>query len=270
MAIPEEGMCVDTRILFYKETVSALIPDRDAAILVVGAGANDRDVFLALGFSNVVMSDLDPRIKVDDYQPFQWSQQDMEHLDYCDNEFDYVVTHAALHHCSSPHRALLEMYRVARRAVVAIEARDSFVMKMIERIGLTQPYEHAAVYYNECKYGGVNNTDIPNYIYRWTEREVEKTVNSFNSSSRHRISYRYGYDLPRTVALVRHSGLKSLLVLVILPLYRLFVLIFPKQKNLFGFRIEKPVLPDDLHPWLVVDGGKIKFNDEWGKSVYKN
>jgi ubiquinone/menaquinone biosynthesis C-methylase UbiE len=45
--------------------------------------------------------------------------QDAENLSYDDRAFDLVVVHAGLHPCYSPHRALLEMYRVARRCVVA-------------------------------------------------------------------------------------------------------------------------------------------------------
>ena len=41
---------------------------------------------------------------------------------------------------------------------------------------LVQEYEHAAVFYNDCVFGGVKNTPIPNFIYRWTRRDIEKTI----------------------------------------------------------------------------------------------
>jgi ubiquinone/menaquinone biosynthesis C-methylase UbiE len=55
----------------------------------------------------------------DEFAPFSWSFQDAEQLSFEDEAFDYVFVHAGLHHCASPHRALLEMYRVARRGIMA-------------------------------------------------------------------------------------------------------------------------------------------------------
>ena len=39
-----------------------------------------------------------------------------------DGAFDFVVVHQGLHHCHSPHRGLLEMYRVARRGGAGVRA----------------------------------------------------------------------------------------------------------------------------------------------------
>lgn len=67
-----------------------------------------------------MISNLDDRM-VDDgrYAPMEWSYQDAEHLTYGDETLDVCVVHDGLHHCRSPHQALLEMLRVARRGVLA-------------------------------------------------------------------------------------------------------------------------------------------------------
>src|SRR5207244_6314078 len=101
-----------------------------------------------------------------------------------------------LHHCDSPHRGLLEMYRVSRRGVLVFESRDSLVMKIAVRLGLTQEYEIAAVAWNGGTCGGVNNSQIPNFIYRWTEREFEKTITAHDPVAPHRFRYFYGLNLP--------------------------------------------------------------------------
>ncbi len=55
------------------------------------------------------------------------------------------MVHAGLHHCGSPHRALLEMYRVARKAAVVFEARDSLMMRSAVALGFTNDFELEAV-----------------------------------------------------------------------------------------------------------------------------
>ncbi len=71
--------------------------------------------------------------------------QDVERLGFTDRAFDFVVVHQGLHHCHSPHRGLLEMYRVARRGVLAFEPRDTRLVRLGVRLGFGQEYEIAAV-----------------------------------------------------------------------------------------------------------------------------
>jgi hypothetical protein len=132
---------------------------------------------------------------------------------------------------------------------------------------MVQVYEHAAVFYNDCKYGGVNNTDIPNYIYRWTEREIEKTIQSYAPYSKHKFMYKYGTAFSE----LKSQGIfKRTLLKIIHPLFLIFVKLFPKQQNLFCFYIKKPIILESLFPWLIFDEkkNKIIFNREWGKQKY--
>jgi ubiquinone/menaquinone biosynthesis C-methylase UbiE len=268
-ALPRDSGMSDTRISFYKKTVYKWITDKSASILVVGGGETDRDVLHSLGFTNVMISNLDSRLKGDEFEPYQWSLQKAEELSYGKDEFDFVVVHAALHHCESPHRALLEMYRVAKIAAIAFESRDGLLMKILEKVKLTPSYEHVAVYYNDGKFGGVNNTEIPNYIYRWTERDIEKTVHTYAPYAKHKFQYEYGNDVPSSVGLQQKATIKQFVISVAKPFYQIFILLFPKQQNLFAFYIKKPEIPKDLHEWLKVDGENIRFNYEWAKKVYK-
>ena len=146
---------------------------RDQSVLVVCGGAFDRDALLEEGYTAVTISNLDDRVRDDEFAPFAWSFQDAEALSFPDRSFDYCIVHAGLHHCASPHRALLEMYRVARHGVLAFEARDSLMMRMAVRARRVPVYETCAVRFHNFRYGGVRNTCVPNYIYRWTETEVE-------------------------------------------------------------------------------------------------
>jgi ubiquinone/menaquinone biosynthesis C-methylase UbiE len=263
---------MNDREAFYQTVVRDLIPDTNASILVCGGGATDKTIFESLGFRDVTISNLDERIGGNEYAPFTWKYENAESLSFQAGSFDYVVIHAAIHHASSPHKVLTEMYRVARKATLAFESRDSVIMRVLEKYALTQTYEHTAVYYNDCKYGGVNNTEIPNYIYRWTEREIEKTIHSYAPHSKHRIIYRYGTGFPSTSEHEIQGQWKARLLKVMRPFYGVFVRLFPRQQNLFAFYVEKPTLGKLLYPWLSFDDkqGKITFRKEWGDQKYKS
>jgi len=252
---------MDARLTFYQHTISRWIPDHNASVLVVAGGTNDRDVFHGLGFTNVLVSSLDERIEAGQLAPYGWSRQDAEALTFGDGTFDYVVVHDGLHHCHSPHRALLDMYRVARRAVVVFDPCDNALVRLMQRFGMAPVYE---VYHNDCRYGAVANTEIPNHVYRWTENEIRKTIATFNPVGQHRIQFAYGSENPCGAMSEKKGFLKRLVAAVAVPAYRVFTRIFPKQQNLFSFIVEKPTLPADLHPWLVMDASGVPhFNADW-------
>ena len=114
------------RLLFYKIKLKKLIKEREAKILIIAGGQNDKKVLMDLGFKNVTISNLDTRMNENEYKPYKWSFQDAENLTFKDEEFDYAIIHQALHHCKSPHRALLEMYRVSKKgAFVTVDAYNN-------------------------------------------------------------------------------------------------------------------------------------------------
>jgi ubiquinone/menaquinone biosynthesis C-methylase UbiE len=205
------------------------------------------------------------------FSPFLWKYENAESLSTSDNSFDYAVIHAAIHHASTPHSVLTEMYRVAKIATISFESRDSMIMKIFEKLKITQSYEHAAVFYNDCSYGGVNNTEIPNYVYRWTEREIEKCIKSFAPYCNHNFVYKYGTAFPETPKLEKNGAVKFLILKLSKPFYNFFTTLFPKQQNLFAFKIVKPRIPEDLKPWLSYDKeqNNIKFNALWANQKYK-
>lgn len=259
---------MDKRREYYKKTISRWISDRDTKVLVVAGGGTDFQVFTELGFTNVTISNLDERMNETEFYPYDWSYQNAENLSFEEQSFDVVVIHDGLHHCHSPHRALLEMYRVAKNGVILFESRDSLVIKLMIHLGLTQVYEFDAVYYSDCKYGGVNNTCIPNFIYRWTEREIEKTINCYAPFAKHEYHYSYDYDLPRSSQFKYGSFFKSSLLFVLKLFYTTFVRLFPKQRNLFSCFIRKPDIAENHFDWLIYKHGELAFNKTWAETYY--
>jgi SAM-dependent methyltransferase len=249
---------VAERESFYRRILGRLLEDgllrRDMSVLVVAGGPADRDPFQALGFENVTITNVDEAAA--DVAPYAWARQDAEALDYEDESFDLTVVSAGLHHCRSPHRALLELYRVARVAALALESRDSALMRLAIRFGAVDEYELAAVAAHGLQAGGVANTSTPNYVYRWSEREVEKTVASFAPHARHRIRFFREFELPEAL-LEADKGARAGLLRVAAPVVTGVTKVLPRQANLFAFAIEKPRLPDDLQPWMRVEDGEL-------------
>jgi SAM-dependent methyltransferase len=236
-------------IPFFAEVLRKTDLSRDASVLVVCGGEFDRNVLRDSGFTNVTISNLDERVRGDEFPPFAWSYQDAENLTLPDGSFDYVMVHAGLHHCASPHRGLLEMYRVARNGILAIEARDSNLMRAAIAAGRVPAYEAAAVRAHNFRYGGVRNTSTPNFIYRWTESEVKKTIASYAPQAAHSITFFYGLRVPSERIPFRSSRMLRWLSPIIEQGVRVTARLWRSQGNQFGFFIRKPT-QDQLFPWM--------------------
>jgi SAM-dependent methyltransferase len=226
---------------FYGRTLRRLldegIADTAMSVLVVAGGELDREVLRAAGFEDLTVTNLTDGV-------------DAEELPFADASFDLALVSAGLHHCRSPHRALLELYRVARRAAVALEARDSLLLRLATRIGALEEYELTAVAANDFRGGGVRDTAVPNYVYRWTEREVEKTIASYAPHARHRILFFHELEIPFSVVELSGGPARRVVARLAMPALRLVTRIAPGQANLFAFAVVKPELPRDLQPWL--------------------
>jgi SAM-dependent methyltransferase len=243
----------DPRGGFYRRVLERLLADglvrREMSVLVVAGGRADRDVLRSLGFEQVTISNLDEREESAGLEPYTWRHEDAESLSLADDSVDVAIISAGLHHCRSPHRALLELYRVARVAAIALESRDSTLMRLGVRFGAVDEYELGAVAAHGLRAGGVANTGTPNYVYRWTEREVEKTVASFAPHARHRIRYFREFELPE-VLVTTARGPRGAVLRLARPLVGAVTKVLPSQANLFAFAIEKPDPVRDLQPWM--------------------
>jgi SAM-dependent methyltransferase len=252
---------------FYDEVINQLLQTQiltsDMKILVICGGQVDRKVLHDRGFKDVVISNVDPRPEAEQFAPFGWGYQDAEHLTYDDASFDFCIVHSGLHHCYSPHRALLEMYRVASKGVVVFEPYDNLVTRAGVRFNIGQEFEHASVFYNNYKYGGVANTPIPNYIYRWTEREIVKSINCYAPQAPVDVRFIHKMRVPWEQLRVRRNRMLFSAIWLAQPALKLVELCFPKQSNSFAAIIVKPELPQALYPWLQYDGENVRLNEKW-------
>ena len=261
------------RVGFVESVLMTLLEDgtlKEAdSILTVCAGTAERELFKRLGFTNVLISNLDERMSAGQFAPFRWSREDAQQLSFADESFDVAFVADGLHHCRSPHRALVEMCRVARRTVIAVESRDSALMRLANRLGLSPVYELESVIDHDFAYEGVDNTPIPNFIYRWTEVEFKKVIKSFNPLGKHSFRFFYGLNLPFEMAELRKSRLKLCLLYFAAPFAKVATILFKRQCNSFAMVATKPNIPGDLWPWLKEDEDAIVFNRAFAKKHFK-
>ena len=211
-----------TRRHFYKKNILNNIFDKESKILVLGADILDENLFDELGFNNVTFSNYNKTIN----NNLKFKNFLMQNIDSPDNSFDYCVAHACVHHSSKPHNSILEMYRVSKKGILVIEANDCMLTRLACKLGYAEEFEKSAVKKNKT-HGGVDNTNIPNYVYRWTEREIYKLISSYKPNGKHKIKYNYSNDIKFTNNFI------------IKILFFIFFKFFKKQQNLFSFYIEK-------------------------------
>ncbi|NMO90383.1 methyltransferase domain-containing protein [Actinomycetospora sp. TBRC 11914] len=228
---------------------------RDDTVLVQFAGAFDRDVAARLGLERATFVNLapdSPSARLDDAV-----QGDAHRMDLPDGGFDHVVGHAGLHHCSRPHQALHEMYRIARGTVVAVENQDSVLMRVAQRAGLAGTYEFDAVADGGGTTGGVDGTGVPNHVYRWTRREVLKTVRTFDPGREVPVEFHAHWLVGPERALTpgmravlgeRGAAPRGVRAWAGTALNRGLNTLARGQGNIFGFVIRKDLARP--HPWI--------------------
>jgi ubiquinone/menaquinone biosynthesis C-methylase UbiE len=250
---------------FYKKVLSGASISPSDKVLVVCGGSYDKQMLTSVGVKHAVISNVDFHAGVTDYAPYEWSYQDAENLTVGDRSVDWCVVNAGLHHCASPHRALCEMLRVSRKGIVVIESRDSVLMQIATRFKLTNMFELQVAALSDGQSGGYRNTKIPNYIYRWTERDVEKAVMSYHPERRTIVEHYYSYSFPAGSLSMSRSFAKRLIGKMGRPLLKILEVLLPRQGNCFGFVVRKN---GKLQPWLQEANGEIDVNMNYIRNIY--
>jgi SAM-dependent methyltransferase len=255
---PKDKSCLLGVIGRYLEACEV---DRRQPVLVLGGEQEDIDILTACGFEQVVLSNLDDA----------GMALDAENIALADNSYPVVFAHAVLHHCRCPQKAVGEMVRVSQQQVFFVEPNDSWALRTLMRLGFSFPYELAAVAAHEYVHGGMRDGPIPNYIYRWTGREVEKTVASYHPERQFRVCahpywdfYVNEYELmnrkeSRVAALAEKLGPRNFVRL--LHLGQAVLNLTPplrSQGNKFFCAISKR----ELQPWIEMRDGRWYLKKE--------
>jgi SAM-dependent methyltransferase len=271
-----EGSPVDRRRFeqALQDCVQAVPIDLAASVLIVGGSYRDANLLYRVGFRRIALSNIEPLANVEniplDGAELTLLDADLEHLALADETYDLVLAHEVLHHCHSPHKALLEMLRVSRRHVVLMEPNDSLLMRAFLRMRFSFPYELPAVVANNYQKGGVQNSSIPNYIYRWDRRSIYQTAAASMPHLDFALHVRQYWDFnvdARELSRRRETRIGSFLRILGPGLFlrglHLFQAVMnhlpwlPRQGNKFFACITKQGV---LKPWIVRDGDRFDFN----------
>ena len=152
----------------------------DATWLTIGDGryGTDANALMRLGAQKVHCSDIsDKLLKIGAQEGFinEYSVQNAEDLSFDDRSFDYVLCKEAYHHLPRPHIALHEMFRVAKKAVILIEPRDSLIDRAKYSWMLQIPKK---ILRRESD--GYGFERVGNFIFSLSERECEKLLLGMN------------------------------------------------------------------------------------------
>ena len=109
-------------------------------------------------------------------------------------------------------------------------------MRLSAFFSYSEKFEVSSVNLKEKK-GGLMETGVPNYIYRWTEREIYKLLESYDPSIKKKVIFNYSYDLANRTLETKLSvkWFKNLFKLPVI----VFLKFFPRQGNLISIYIDK-------------------------------
>jgi hypothetical protein len=159
------------------------------------------------------------------------------------------------------------MYRVASRGILAFEPKQGLFTTLGVKLGFGQDYETAAVFDNACRFGGVANTAVPNFVYRFTKHDVVRAIQSYAPIAGHRYRFWYATRLSDRLYRMKKKHLGTLVRLTA----RLLVLLgrtCPFFANNMAFFVSKPAIPGDLFPWLRLEGDAIVPDVEYLEQLY--
>ena len=251
----------------------------DQGVLIVGGSAADEQLLRQVGFQHIINSNLPTDMgRLDGEEALPDTQHialDVEQMDLPSGSHDLVFASEVLHHCSSPHKALCEMLRVSRRYVVFMEPNDSLAMNTLVKMNFSFPYELPAVIAHDYQSGGLRDSHIPNFIYRWNRHEVVKVVSSYVperiftvrahpywdfSVTKEELDRRKATRIGSITSVVGANNFIALLKFAQLS----FNWIPPLrgQGNKFFCCIDKGT---DLKPWMARNGDEIVFNRDYAR-----
>lgn len=225
------------RFEFYQNQILKFL-NKNKSILVLGASSDEANLFHKLHFKKITLSNIDlAQLKGAEKYNFRKIKIDFRNLyKIKNNSYDFVVVHASIHHASKPHNILLEMYRIAKLGVLTVESNDSFIMRLAVKLKFSEDFEKSALNY-KTYVGGVDGSHIPNYVYRWTEREIKKLFYSYQPDKKINIIFNYQNNIYNEN--LSDNFLKKIIIVISYVFLKTIFILFPKQQNLMSIYIDK-------------------------------
>ncbi len=170
--------CLGYKIASFPLNVLSPFFDTEKTWLTVGDYNGLEANYLQQRNQKVVASDLSDALLKEAHNEGlvkEYSKQNVEHLTYENNAFDYLICKEAFHHFPKAYYAIYEMLRVSNSAVILLQEPIDIIAKMplllliknvLDRIN---PLLINKIWKNRFSFEVVGN-----YIFKISEREIEK------------------------------------------------------------------------------------------------
>lgn len=193
-----------------KNTIKNLNSDSSLGrILALGANHVEAENLIKFPFKEIILTGITPadhmtREVMKKDKRVSYKIENMENLSFKNSSFEFVFIKEAIHHVPRPHKAIYEILRVAKKAVIFIEPCETFAGKFLNKLGLTSQYERN-------QKGNKKYRD--NFVYRWNNSEIIKLLNSYYLESGYKVifsscwmSNRYNMKYPSMVNIFNFMG----------------------------------------------------------------
>ncbi len=162
------------------EALQVLDPFLDSrrSWLTVGDNNGFEANYLAQKGQSVVASDISDALLAEAKAEgiiVEYSKQNVEALTYQNNSFDYVTCKEAFHHFPRPYMGLYEMIRVSQKAAILV-AEPIDILSKISPLVLVKNLLDSIdpLLINKLWKNRFSFESVGNYVYKISEREVEK------------------------------------------------------------------------------------------------
>lgn len=263
---------------FYLRVISELIEKkliaRNDSVLVVCGGETDQQVLSSLGFENATISNLDEGMAgeaKDRFAPFRWIALNAQKMELENQSYDFVIVHSGLHHLACPPAGIVEMFRVAKKGIIGFEPNKNIFTSIGVKMGFGQEYETAAVHANACKSGGLENSEIPNFIYRFCRDDIYRAIQCAAPYADYRYLYWFTTRMPARLLEVRNPVVRGT-AKVFGAAFETLGARFHHFANNMAFCVLKKDFSDEpreLFPWLTLkENGRITINRDAIGKIY--
>ena len=157
-----------------------------------------------------------------------------------------------------------------------MDANDSWAFRLLTRLKLSYPYEVGVTGSFNYLQGGMRNGTIPNYMYRWTIREVKKCVAAYHPERRIAVCARmyWAFDVYEDDLLARTESRVGKLAQTLGP--RNFIKLLHAAQAVLnvlpplraqGNRFFCAISKGELQPWIEERAGQFFEKKEFRSSL---
>lgn len=109
-------------------------------------------------------------------------------------------------------------------------------MRLAVKLNFSEDFEKSALNY-KTYVGGVDGSHVPNYVYRWTEREIKKLFYSYQPDKKINVIFNYQNNIYNEN--LSDNFLKKIIIVISYVFLKTIFILFPKQQNLMSIYIDK-------------------------------